>query len=204
MVGAAVYCLAAASWGGTLLGDYNHISALALYAVLMPIFIAMRTSLGETTNHTRSFSDGLPISIRARAGIRLAGGAAVLVVPIVVATALLSVAYALGWFGQVNAPPVVDHPAGLPDRESLMSLSVLGAVVVHQFRYGFLRDLPVHDSVARGDDATGGISFGLLGCGGRVFVVPGLCAGTSHKLARVPGICRVDGRLDAAGHARQL
>ncbi|HEY1785361.1 MAG TPA: hypothetical protein VGG30_07410, partial [Pirellulales bacterium] len=127
VVGAAVYCLTLALWGRTLLGDYNHISAEDLYAMLMPIFIAMRTSLGEVTDRTRSFSDGLPISIRWRAGVRLAGGAAVLVAPIVLATALLSVAYALGWFGPANAPPpVADSPAGLPDRGSMMALSVLG------------------------------------------------------------------------------
>ncbi|HEX4142154.1 MAG TPA: hypothetical protein VHY91_01280 [Pirellulales bacterium] len=126
MVGSAVYCIASVFWGGTLFGDSNHISAQHLYVMLVPIFIAMRTSLGETTDHTRSFSDGLPISARLRAAVRLAGGASVLVVPILVATALLSLAFALGWFGQGNIrPPVADHPAGLPDRESMIALSVL-------------------------------------------------------------------------------
>ena len=44
--------------------------------LFVPIFLAMRTSLGETTDRTRSFSDGLPISARSRGWIRLAGGRA--------------------------------------------------------------------------------------------------------------------------------
>ena len=127
-LGSAVYCLASAFWGGALLGDGNHISAEMLYAMLMPIFIAMRTSLGETTDQTRAFSDGLPISARLRATVRLAGGAGVLVVPLLVATALLLVAVAVGWFGQVKAPPAVaDHLATLPDRGSCLPCRCWGS-----------------------------------------------------------------------------
>jgi hypothetical protein len=62
----------------------------------MPIFLAMRTSLGEVTDRTQSFSDGLPVSPRARGWIRLAGGAAVLIVPILVGGVLLTAGLATG------------------------------------------------------------------------------------------------------------
>jgi hypothetical protein len=57
----------------------------------------MRTSLGETTNRTRSFSDALPVSPHWRAAVRLAGGAATLVVPLVAAaTVLIAVRWMFG------------------------------------------------------------------------------------------------------------
>src|SRR4051812_30499674 len=77
-------------------------SAASLFALFAPIFLAMRTSLGEITDRTKSFSDGVPVSTIRRAWIRLAGGAAVLIVPIVVGAVLISACLAFGWIQQVS------------------------------------------------------------------------------------------------------
>ena len=85
MLGGTVYCVATAlsAWDGFFITAF-------IYGLFAAIFVAMRTALGENTDRTRSFSDGLPISVWQRGSIRLAGGAAVLVVPIVAGAVLLS------------------------------------------------------------------------------------------------------------------
>jgi len=70
--------------------------AIALfYALFMPLFVAMRTALGETTDGTRAFSAGLPISSRLRGAVRLAGGAVVVAAPILLGAGLLSAGLAV-------------------------------------------------------------------------------------------------------------
>lgn len=98
-----------------------------LFGLLTPILIAMRTALGETTDRTRSFSDALPISPGRRAWVRLAGGAAVLTVPILVGALLLSLCLALGWLEQAPPrPPAGPEYVSLPKRASLSPLSAVG------------------------------------------------------------------------------
>ena len=80
----------------------------ATYACFAPIFLAMRTSQGETTARTRAFSDGLPISVRTRAWIRWAGGALILALPLLLGTVLMSAFLIGGWIEQVP-------PRGLPN-----------------------------------------------------------------------------------------
>src|SRR4051794_27325726 len=77
----------------------------SLFALFAPIFLSMRTSLGEITDRTRSFNDGLPVSARRRGWIRLAGGAGVLVAPIALGAILLSAGLAIGWIEQVPQRP---------------------------------------------------------------------------------------------------
>src|ERR1700749_3333011 len=77
MVGTVVYCYAGVWWGASPLADGNHVGTDILYAMFVPIFLSMRTALGEVTDRTRSFIDALPISARWRATVRLVGGAGV-------------------------------------------------------------------------------------------------------------------------------
>jgi hypothetical protein len=107
MVSGTAYCIAGQWWLGFRNPADSFFVTAFTYGVLMPIFLAMRTSLGESTDRTRSFSDGLPISARQRGWIRLAGGAAVLVLPIVVGALLLSVVFGsaggMAWYGAAGA-----------------------------------------------------------------------------------------------------
>jgi hypothetical protein len=92
-----------------------------LFSVAMPIFVAMRTSLGELSDRTRPFHDGLPVSARTRAVVRLAGGWSTLVVPIVCGAIMLSVCLATGWLEQAEGR-TAEHVANmvrLPDRPSM-------------------------------------------------------------------------------------
>jgi hypothetical protein len=91
MLGGMVYCIVRELPKTAEDSIGNFFLTTMLYMVSAPIFLAMRTSLGEMTDRTRSFSDGLPISPRRRGWIRLAGGAAALVVPILVSAFLMSV-----------------------------------------------------------------------------------------------------------------
>ena len=105
----------------------HFFSATGLYALFVPIFLAMRTSLGEMTDRTRAFSDGLPISPGRRGWIRLVGGAGVLVAPIVVGALLLSACLALGWIEQVpTRSSQQSHYVPLLDRPSLSAWSAVG------------------------------------------------------------------------------
>jgi hypothetical protein len=111
-----------------------RVSVDAYYAVAlwfglsMSIFVAMRTSLGETTDRTGSFTSALPISPQRQGWIRLAGGLAVLMAPIVLGAVLISLCLALGWMKQLPSNP----PGGrlsVPMSE-LKSLSAPSAVAL--------------------------------------------------------------------------
>jgi hypothetical protein len=99
----------------------------SLFALFAPIFLAMRTSLGEFTDRTRAFNDGLPISARRRGWIRLAGGAGVLVAPIALGVMLLSACLAIGWIEQVSQRPAdfLTTWARVPERTSLSNTSAV-------------------------------------------------------------------------------
>jgi ABC-type transport system involved in multi-copper enzyme maturation permease subunit len=129
MVCGTAYCVAYEWSSGFRAPVASFYSTASLYGLFVPIFLAMRTSLGETTDRTRSFSDGLPISERRRGWIRLAGGAGVLVTPIVAGALLLSVCLASGWLEQApTRPPQDAHYVGLLNRPSLSALSAVGLV----------------------------------------------------------------------------
>ena len=114
MVGAAVYALAYNASAGFRAPVASLFASGLLYGLFVPIFLAMRTSLGETTDRTRTFGDALPVSVSTRGWIRLLGGAATLIVPIAVAAVLISVCLAAGWVEQAlprgePGPTYVDH-----------------------------------------------------------------------------------------------
>jgi ABC-type transport system involved in multi-copper enzyme maturation permease subunit len=127
MVGGTAYCIVY-EWSRRFRAPAaSFYTTASVYAMFAPIFLAMRTSLGETTDRTRSFSDGLPISARWRGWIRLIGGAATLAVPIAIGAALLSVCLALGWLDQAALrPPDGNNYVGLPGRANLSALSAVG------------------------------------------------------------------------------
>lgn len=102
-------------------------SSLLLFGMLAAIFAAMRTAQGENRDRTRAFSDGLPVAPRLRGWIRLAGGAAVVMTPILVGALLLSVCLATGWFQQAPPrPPQGPDYVQLAQRTSLSPLGALG------------------------------------------------------------------------------
>ena len=105
MVCGTLYCIAY-EWSREFRGARSQFRGTAmLFGLFMPIFLAMRTSLGETTDRTRSFSDALPISSCRRGWIRLAGGAGVLIVPILAGAILLSLCLGFGCDSAMPARP---------------------------------------------------------------------------------------------------
>jgi hypothetical protein len=133
MVCGSVYCVAYEWSSGFRAPVASFFTVASLYGLFVPVFLAMRTALGETTDRTRAFSDGLPISAGRRGWIRLAGGAGVLVTPIVVGAVLLSACLALGWIEQAPARPLritPGHASYVPmlQRESLSAVSAVGLV----------------------------------------------------------------------------
>jgi len=127
MVGAAVYAVAYNASHAFRAPVASLFASGLLYGLFVPIFLAMRTSLGETTDGTRAFGDALPVSVRNRAWVRLLGGAATLVVPIAVAAVLISVCLATGWVEQAlprgaPGPTYVDHL----QRASLIASGAVG------------------------------------------------------------------------------
>jgi hypothetical protein len=129
MVGGTLYCMAY-EWSREFRAPAAGFSNTAmLFGLFMPLFIAMRTSLGETTDRTRSFSDALPISSRRRGWVRLVGGAGVLIVPILTGAVLLSLCLGFGLIQQACLRPP-DGPGyiRLPERASLSAISAVGLV----------------------------------------------------------------------------
>ena len=112
----------------TPVANFHEIASL--FALFAPVFIAMRTALGETTDHTRSFADGLPISARKRGWLRLVGGVAVLVLPIVLGAVLLSGFLAFGWMEQAPLRPDNYGVDGMERVPSRPSLNTLAAIIV--------------------------------------------------------------------------
>jgi ABC-type transport system involved in multi-copper enzyme maturation permease subunit len=124
MVLAVIYCVAY-ELGYRFRAPVGHFSVLALfYAFCGAIFLAMRASQGEQTAGTLSFSASLPVSMRQIAAVRIAGAVATLAIPIIVAAALLSLAFASGLVQQ--AAPRGDHIfSHLPQRDTASLLTAL-------------------------------------------------------------------------------
>lgn len=129
MVGGVVYNIVYEWFGEFRAPVAGFYGTGLLFGLFMPIFVAMRTSLGETTDRTRAFTSALPISGRRRGWIRLAGGAAVLIVPILSAAAIVSLCLALGWIEQASPrPPSGPYYVSLPDRERLSAQAAVALV----------------------------------------------------------------------------
>ncbi len=92
-------------------------SGLALfYTWFAAIFLAMRTSRGEQTDRTLSFSASLPVSMRRIGTVRIVSAVATLAIPIVIAASLLSIALASGLVEQAE-PRDTNAYTELPQRD---------------------------------------------------------------------------------------
>lgn len=125
----AVYCIVYHRATGLRSPAGSLFGTTLLYGLAMPIFVAMRTSLGEVTDHTRAFHDGLPVSLQTRGIVKLIGGLVVIVGPIVFAGMVLSLFSATGWLEQAQerAADYEINTVRLPDRPSM---SAAAAVVM--------------------------------------------------------------------------
>ncbi|MFG0334908.1 MAG: hypothetical protein ACF8TS_16250 [Maioricimonas sp. JB049] len=100
-----------------------------LYGLFAPVFLAMRTSVGEVTRKTLGFSRALPVSTRRLAWARLLGAAACIVIPIAIGAVLMSLAVGTGLVEQALRRPTGDAPyVALPDRGSMDPLEAVGFV----------------------------------------------------------------------------
>ena len=100
------------------------------YTICAAIFLAMRTAQNEQAAGTISFSASLPVSLRRIAAVRIAGAMATLAIPVLVAFALLSLAFASGLVEQAEPRGVHAFPR-LPERDTaslLTALEQLGSV----------------------------------------------------------------------------
>jgi hypothetical protein len=99
-----------------------------LYGLFAPVFLAMRTCLGEQTQGTLTFTSALPASGRQIACARLAGAVVTLVAPIVFGALLLSFAL---WAGVVEqVPPRSDALWGSSNITLRPALSAINAIGV--------------------------------------------------------------------------
>lgn len=89
--------MAVVVWNVLEIGARNFYDGTLFFAVGAPVFVALRTALGETADGTRSFSEALPTTRWQRGGMRLAGGAVVIVLPIVLAAGAVIALLPLGW-----------------------------------------------------------------------------------------------------------
>lgn len=96
------------------------------YGLLFPIFLAMRTALGETTERTLAFTKSLPVSAHIQSWVRLLGGVVTLVAPMLVGALAFTVLLAFGWLEQVPARVMSDTYVELPHRASLDNWSAVG------------------------------------------------------------------------------
>jgi len=104
----------------------GQFSSVALfYAICAAVFLATRTARGEDTDGTQSFTAALPISMRRIATLRILGAAATLILPILAAAALISVALSSGLIEQA-VPRLLDSHISLPDRATATLMVALG------------------------------------------------------------------------------
>ena len=96
-----------------------------MYELFGAVMLGMHVSRGEQSSRTIEFTTALPVSIRHWGAIRLLTSLAVLVVPILVGAALMSVCLASGLVEQA-IPRSADQYVRLPDRESASLAVSLG------------------------------------------------------------------------------
>ncbi|PQO26646.1 hypothetical protein [Blastopirellula marina] len=112
------------------IGSFSGIAML--YAVCAALYLATRTSQGEQADGTLGFTASLPVSLRKVAAARIIVAAATLALPILIAAALLKLAFVSGLIEQA-APRPFPYQVRLPDRETaslLTSLEQLWSVAV--------------------------------------------------------------------------
>jgi hypothetical protein len=100
-------------------------SVASFYATCTAVILAMRTARGEHADGTHSFSAALPVSMRQIATSRILGAAATMILPILVAAVLMSVALYGGLIEQA-VPRIVGSHIWLPDRATATLPVALG------------------------------------------------------------------------------
>lgn len=105
----------------------NYSGVLAGFEVAA-ILVAMRTALGEITDRTRSFADGVPVSPRVRGWVRLAGGWGVLIAPMLIGGLIIAACLAGGWGQQapLRAMDIEAPYVRMPERGVLAPLPAIG------------------------------------------------------------------------------
>jgi ABC-type transport system involved in multi-copper enzyme maturation permease subunit len=104
-------------------GQFSSVASFS--ATFTAVFLAMRAARGEQADGTHSFSSALPVSLRRIATIRILGAAATLILPILAAAVLMSVALSSGLVEQA-VPRVLGSYVSLPDRETATLAVALG------------------------------------------------------------------------------
>jgi hypothetical protein len=106
-------------------GRFNSICLL--YGLFAPVFLAMRTALGERTQGTFGFSASLPASLRQQAAVRVLGGLVTLTAPIALGAIVLCGVLLTGAIEQsaFRPPGETNYPDFLK-RPSLSSMEAVG------------------------------------------------------------------------------
>ena len=100
-------------------------SVASFYGTCAAVFLAMRTARREHTDGTHSFTAAMPVSMRQIATVRILGAAATLILPILAAAALMSVALSGGLVEQA-VPRILGSHVWLPNRETATLAVALG------------------------------------------------------------------------------
>ena len=125
MILAACYAIAY-QMGHKFRAPVGEFSGVAyFYATCTAVFLAMRTARGEHADGTHSFTATLPVSMRRIATVRILGAAATLILPILAAAVLMSVALSGGLVEQA-VPRVLGSHVWLPNRETATLAVALG------------------------------------------------------------------------------
>lgn len=103
----------------------SFFSACLLYGLFVPIFLAMRTSLGEVTQGTLAFTASLPVSLRQTAAVRMAAAVVTLIAPMFFGAVVMTVAVGTGFVEQMPQRPH-DNYVPLPQRTPLSALAATG------------------------------------------------------------------------------
>jgi len=104
-------------------GQFSSIATF--FAICAAVILSVRTARGEYADGTHSFSAALPVSMRRIATVRMLGAAATMILPIVAAAVLMSVALLGGLIEQV-VPRLFDAYVSLPERQTAPLAAALG------------------------------------------------------------------------------
>ncbi|TWU28779.1 hypothetical protein [Novipirellula artificiosorum] len=114
-------------------------SSAMLYNLVASIVLAVRTSQGEQTEGTLSFTTSLPISIYRVATVRIAAAASTLAIPLLIGAFLLAIALACGvveqaeprdaeYSGRLLQRPTAPLGMSLEQLSSVTAIAVFGGV----------------------------------------------------------------------------
>ncbi len=94
-------------------------SAIRFYTLIASIFLAMKTALSEQTQKTFGFTQSLPVSLGQLARIKLMGGIATLILPIILGALIMTPLLWSGFIEQVPTREASDPYIPMPERPSL-------------------------------------------------------------------------------------